>query len=74
VLVEAAKLAPKQSHELALVYEKKTERERQPRHSRSSSKNDGVSARGRSAEAGVHTFRRFQDGSSLIAASRYAQS
>jgi hypothetical protein len=52
VLIEAAKLAPRQSYELALVHEKNAERKPQPGHPRRSPKDGGLSACSESATTG----------------------
>jgi hypothetical protein len=57
-LVEAAKLAPRQCHELAVVYEKgKAGRKRQPGYTRRGQEDGRLSARGGTQEAGFRACR-----------------
>jgi transposase len=57
VLVEAAKLAPRQNHELALVYEKEKQKGNGNRATLAVARKMVVSARGGSRAARVRTFR-----------------
>jgi|GEM_PF-370656 len=66
VLVEAAKLAPRQDHDLALVYEtEKQERECQSSDSGRSSKDGRVSARRRSRRTGLRARRKLRESGGL---------
>src|SRR5947207_13911078 len=73
VLVEAAKLAPRQDHSLALVYEREKQKGNANRatlavarkHASRSSENGGVSARPGSRATRLRTLRRFPERSGL---------
>src|SRR3989441_1715429 len=65
VLVEAAKLAPRQNHDLALVYEREKERKCQSSDAGRSSEDGGLSARRCSGATRFRTVRRSAERSGL---------
>src|SRR5207245_2531801 len=65
VMVEAAKLAPRQNHDLALVYEREKERKCQSSDAGRSSEDGGVSARRGSGATRFRTVRRSAERSGL---------
>src|SRR5437762_10180233 len=71
VLVEAAKLAPRQDHDLALVYEREKQKGNANRATLAvASEDGGVSARRRSGATRLRTVRRSPERSGLETAAR----
>jgi transposase len=67
VLIEAAKLAPRQCHELAVIHGQRTgKREPQPGHARDGQENGRLYVGGRAKEAGLRACRGVQPHSSSV--------